>query len=120
GIVLLGVSEARLTRRRLADYIATGWVTAAEVTMLATARGRHQAIAWARPFGGTRTMKSLIRLATRLAFTRQRILAFPAPGQLMKDEGDLLRQITEVRETLLLQRNGPVATVRPPRRQFNP
>ncbi|MDQ6753618.1 MAG: PrsW family intramembrane metalloprotease [Actinomycetota bacterium] len=80
GIVLLRVSEARLTRRRLADYVATGWVTAAEVTMLATARGRHQALAWARPFGGTRTMKSLMRLATRLAFTRQRILAVPAPG----------------------------------------
>ncbi len=87
GIVLLRASEARLTRRRLADYVTTGWITAAEVPMLATVRGRHQAIAWARPFGGTKTMKSLMNAATRLAFTRQRILVTPTPAQLMKDEG---------------------------------
>jgi RsiW-degrading membrane proteinase PrsW (M82 family) len=116
GIVLLRLSEARLTRRRLGDYVVSGWLTGAEVAMLATARGRHQAIIWARPFGGTKAMKTLIRLATRLAFTRQRILiqegqlgagrvqegSFGESGQ---EEAILLQQLTHTREVLLLGLN---------------
>ena len=103
GIVLLRLSEARLTRRRLAEYVPSGWLTAAEVAMLATARGRHQAVLWAQPFGGTKAMKALIRVATRLAFTRQRMLMQATGGRWRFEEGLLLQQLMEAREVLLLE-----------------
>ena len=71
--------------------------------MLATARGRHQAVLWARPFGGTKSMKTLIRVATRLAFTRQRMLMQAADGRWRFEEGLLLQQLMEARDVLLLE-----------------
>ncbi|PXA65240.1 PrsW family intramembrane metalloprotease [Arthrobacter psychrochitiniphilus] len=74
GIVLLRRSEAKLTRRRLSDYVPSGWFTQQEVPMLATGAGRRRALTWARTFAAAPIMKEFIRLATRLAFTRQRLL----------------------------------------------
>ncbi|MEC5192187.1 MULTISPECIES: PrsW family intramembrane metalloprotease [unclassified Arthrobacter] len=74
-IVLLRVAERRLTRQRLKEYAAAGWFTAAEVDMLATAGGRRAALRWARSIGRGPQMKALLRSATDLAFTRQRILS---------------------------------------------
>lgn len=74
GIALLRREEARLTRSRLGEYAAVGWFTAQEVDMLATGRGRRDAIAWARTLRGdrTRVMRSFIADATALAASRQR------------------------------------------------
>ncbi len=74
-IVLLRVAERRLTRQRLAEYAAAGWFTGAEVEMLATAGGRRMARRWAAAAGRGPQMKAFVRTATRLAFTRQRILS---------------------------------------------
>lgn len=74
-IVLLRVAERRLTRQRLKEYAAAGWFTAAEVDMLATSAGRASALRWANSVGRGPQMKALLRAATQLAFTRQRILS---------------------------------------------
>jgi RsiW-degrading membrane proteinase PrsW (M82 family) len=74
GIIFLRRAEARLTRRRLSDYVPSGWFSQPEVPMLASASGRRRALAWSRTFGAGNIMKEFIRLATRLAFTRQRLL----------------------------------------------
>lgn len=89
-IMALRRAERRLTAERLGGYAAVGWFTGQEVQMLATPGGRSQALGWARRFGRYQTMKAFIRSATRLAFTRQRIIA------------DHDRQLNIAREHLLL------------------
>lgn len=74
-IVALRVAERRLTRQRLTEYAAAGWFTSAEVDMLATGGGRRSALRWAKSIGRAAQMKALVQAATRLAFTRQRILS---------------------------------------------
>jgi RsiW-degrading membrane proteinase PrsW (M82 family) len=74
-IVLLRLAQNRLTRQRLQEYAAAGWFTSAEVQMLGTGRGRSWALRWARSIGRGPQMKAFLRAATRLAFTRQRILS---------------------------------------------
>ena len=111
GIVFLRRAEASLTRRRLSDYVASGWFTQAEVPMLATGAGRRRALTWARTFGAGPTMKKFIAQATRLAFTRQRLLvdAKRAPGsaaaarfaEAQQRELELLNQATVTRSELL-------------------
>ncbi|KGJ79789.1 hypothetical protein GY21_03805 [Cryobacterium roopkundense] len=75
-VVFLRRQEARVTLRRLHEYAVAGWFTAAEVSMLATATGRRQALAWAKsqPQGRKRAMRSFITDATRLAFAREHLV----------------------------------------------
>ncbi|ALO66843.1 hypothetical protein AS189_10445 [Arthrobacter alpinus] len=111
GIILLRRSEAKLTRKRLSDYVPSGWFTQQEVPMLATGSGRRRALTWSKTFAAGPIMKEFIRLATRLAFTRQRLLVdargragstaanrFSAGQEL---EMALLNKITGVRTELL-------------------
>ncbi|WP_195849269.1 PrsW family intramembrane metalloprotease [Arthrobacter sp. AQ5-05] len=112
-IVLLRRSEAKLTRERLADYVPSGWFSPQEVPMLATGSGRRHALTWAKSFGAGPAMKELIRLATRLAFTRNRLLvdAKGAPGRAgaarftaaQAQELELLNRSTATRGELLGQ-----------------
>ncbi len=76
GVLLLRREESRLTRARLGEYAAAGWFSASEVEMLATARGRRQALAWARTLPGDRVrlMREFIAEATALAAARQRAI----------------------------------------------
>ena len=74
-IVVLRVAETRLTRQRLFEYAAAGWFTPTEVEMLATPGGRRQAVRWAGAYNRAPQMKEFVEAATRLAFTRQRILS---------------------------------------------
>ena len=111
GIIFLRRAEARLTRVRLGDYVRSGWFTPQEVPMLATGGGRRRALAWSKSFAAGAVMKEFIRLATRLAFTRQRLLvdaqggpggkaaARFAAGQ--EKEGQLLAKLVDVRNELL-------------------
>ena len=111
GIIFLRRSEARLTRKRLSEYVPSGWFTQQEVPMLATAAGRRRALAWAKTFAAGPTMKEFIRLATRLAFTRQRLIvdAKGGPGGAAAGrfatgqelEMTLLKKVTAVRSDLL-------------------
>ncbi len=75
GIILLRVAENRLTRQRLMEYSAAGWFSPAEVELLATPRGRRTALQWAAGYNRRPQMKAFLHSATRLAFTRQRILS---------------------------------------------
>ncbi|MBP2414405.1 RsiW-degrading membrane proteinase PrsW (M82 family) [Arthrobacter stackebrandtii] len=110
GIVLLRRSEAKLTRARLADYVASGWFTPQEVPMLATGAGRRRALAWAKSFAAGAAMKEFIRLTTRLAFVRQRLIVDartggPASAARFREgqarELELLGKVVEVRRALL-------------------
>ncbi|MFC8302458.1 PrsW family intramembrane metalloprotease [Specibacter sp. NPDC057265] len=113
GIVFLRRSEAKLTRRRLAEYVPSGWFTPQEVPMLATGAGRRRALHWSKTFAAGALMKEFIRLATRLAFTRQRLLVDSRGGvggagrfaRGQEQELRLLHRITAVR-TELLRRHG--------------
>ena len=76
-VAMLRRQEERLTLRRLGDYAAVGWFTAAEVEMLATPRGRRQARAWAaaQPQARRLAMNRFIVDAARLASVRQRLVS---------------------------------------------
>jgi len=102
GIVLLRREEARLTRARLGEYAAAGWLSVAEVDMLATARGRRQAIAWARTLPGDRSaiMKGFIAEATALAAARQRAVSGRDPHA-VEDERVFLERAAAARAALL-------------------
>nr|WP_024816827.1 PrsW family intramembrane metalloprotease [Arthrobacter sp. 31Y] len=101
GIILLRVAEGKLTRQRLLEYARAGWFTPAEVEMLATARGRRQAIGWASPRGRGAQMKAFIKAATALAFTRQRVLSGRDVHVHQQDELELLRSIPSLRAAVL-------------------
>jgi hypothetical protein len=109
GIIFLRRAEAKLTRRRLSEYVPPGWFTPQEVPMLATGGGRRRALAWSRTFAAGPVMKEFIRLATRLANTRQRLLVdaragASGAGRLARGQAvelALLTRITTVRNELL-------------------
>ncbi|MBG0740274.1 PrsW family intramembrane metalloprotease [Paeniglutamicibacter antarcticus] len=120
GIALLRRSEARLTRRRLTEYADSGWFLPNEIGMLGTSEGRRRAIVWAKTFGGGATMKRFINLATRVAFTRERILLGPQPAQVrqretVRLEGVLLEGTTAARAALLIQHANKPAHATGPR-----
>ncbi len=99
-VVQLRKREAKLTQDRLAEYAAAGWISPAEVATLGTGAGRKQAMTWAKSTGHGILMKSYIRDATRLAFTRQRIISrrdIAAQG----DERELLMKLTASRQALM-------------------
>jgi RsiW-degrading membrane proteinase PrsW (M82 family) len=100
-VALLRVAESRLTRQRLTEYAAAGWFTPAEVSMLATGRGRRQAVRWAKSFGHGAQMKSFVGSATELAFIRQRILSGRNVAEHQRDEQQQLRRIAADRDALL-------------------
>ncbi|SDP34561.1 Membrane proteinase PrsW, cleaves anti-sigma factor RsiW, M82 family [Arthrobacter sp. ok909] len=100
-IVLLRVAERRLTRQRLREYAAAGWFTAAEVDMLATSSGRRAALRWAKSVGRGAQMKALFDAASRLAFTRQRILSGRDVPARQRDEQHQLAEIAALRAAVI-------------------
>lgn len=93
--------ESRLTRDRLSEYAAAGWISPQEIDALATPQGRRQALAWAATNGKRRAMKRYIRDATRLAFARQRIITGRDRIGAGADEAILLGAILESRRSLI-------------------
>jgi len=102
-VVRLRRREARVTLRRLHEYSVAGWFTAAEVSMLATATGRRQALAWAKaqPVGRTRAMRRFITDATRLAFAREHLVNGHDGPIERAHEADLLGALQQDRAELL-------------------
>ncbi len=100
-IVLLRVAEHRLTRQRLREYAAAGWFAPSEVDVLATAAGRRTALRWAATRGRRREMRAFLRAATRLAFTRQRILSGRDVPEHQLDERHQLAGIPALRDAVL-------------------
>ncbi|QAY74379.1 PrsW family intramembrane metalloprotease [Agromyces protaetiae] len=95
--------EAKLTRARLGEYAAAGWLTPGEVDALATSAGRRQAIRWARSTHPPRVaeVKALIADATTLAFNRQMIVARRGDVRRVQDERELLDRVSRRRAALL-------------------
>jgi hypothetical protein len=96
-IVVLRVAETRLTRQRLQEYAAAGWFAPAEVELLSTPGGRRQAVRWAGTYNRGDQMKEFVKAATRLAFTRQRILSGRDVPSHQQDEVQQLRHLTALR-----------------------
>ena len=74
GVTRLRRLEQRLTRARLSEYAAAGWFTGSEVNLLSTAAGRQRVIVWAARHGLGRPYRMFVRDATKLAFTRERLV----------------------------------------------
>ncbi|KRE78803.1 hypothetical protein ASG71_11135 [Arthrobacter sp. Soil763] len=100
-VVLLRVAERRLTRQRLLEYAAAGWLTPQEVAMMSTPAGRRSALRWAGSVGRRPQMKALLHAATRLAFTRQRILSGRDVAAHQLDEQHQLGELLRLREAVL-------------------
>lgn len=100
-VVLLQRAERRLTEQRLADYQNSGWFTAAEVKMFATAPGRRHARRWAAGIGRKRQMKAFTSTAMHLAAVRQRIVAGHGTGTDLARETALLHHSHQQRAQLL-------------------
>jgi RsiW-degrading membrane proteinase PrsW (M82 family) len=106
-VLFLRRQEARLTHDRLSEYAAVGWFNRDEINALATGAGRRSARAWANQRGVGKIMHAYTRDATRLAFTRQRIVTGRASIGAEADEAALLASIVASRAAL---------NVAPPRR----
>ncbi|MEO8907303.1 MAG: PrsW family intramembrane metalloprotease [Microbacteriaceae bacterium] len=101
-VVSLRRSEARLIRLRLLEYANAGWLTGHDVTMLGTAAGRRGARAWAKSRPGTSAvLQRFIRDATRLAYTRQRIVSGRDRARALKDEQLLLASVLADRNEII-------------------
>jgi len=99
-VIFLRRKEAAITRDRLAEYASVGWFSPAEVPSLATGRGRRAARAWANQRGIGGVMKKYTKDATRLAFTRQRLVSGKSVQGAQQDESDLLAAIVAGRARL--------------------
>jgi RsiW-degrading membrane proteinase PrsW (M82 family) len=99
-VLFLRRQEARLTHERLSEYAAVGWFNRDEINALATGAGRRQAQAWAARRGVGRVMRQYTRDATKLAFTRQRIVTGRANVGAEADEAALLASIVASRALL--------------------
>ena len=99
-VIVLRRQEAKLTRTRLAEYAAAGWLHPAEVDALATPAGRRAAKAWAASTGRGQIMKDYIKDATKLAFARQRVITGRDRIGSQADEAELLQRISQQRAAL--------------------
>ncbi len=102
--VLARRREERLIARHLQTYVASGWLTPAELTMLSTSSSRRQARDWAgRTAGpvGTRAMRDFQALGSELAFLRERMHHHAAPADAQETELDLLRTMWQLRSGFL-------------------
>ena len=101
-VVFLRRNERRVTHARLAEYAAVGWFSADEVAMLSTSAGRRRARRWAATAGVGPAMKRFVSDATRLAFTRQRMVKGSRGGDAVaqRDEGELLQALSRSRAAL--------------------
>jgi len=99
-VLWLRKQEWRLTRERLAEVAAAGWLDVAEIDWLGTPAGRRRAKAWARSVGRTGAMKAYIREAGRVAAARQRILSGRGRERERADELEGLRRLRALREVV--------------------
>ncbi|MEO6019667.1 MAG: PrsW family intramembrane metalloprotease [Knoellia sp.] len=85
--------EGRLIGQFLHAYSDAGWVSSAEVAMLASMPRRREARQWARANGGRaglRSMEDFQDTASELALLRRRMHFSVADEQALRDERDLL------------------------------
>ncbi len=96
--------EGQLIERHLAGYAAQGWLTDAEVTMLARLPTRREARRWASGHGGRRAhaaMRAFQDTATELAFLRERMQHGTARRDARVAELEALQALTAYRSVFL-------------------
>lgn len=85
--------EGRLIGQFLSAYADAGWLSSAEVSMLASMPQRREARQWARANGGRpglRSMEDFQDAASELALLRRRMHHFAADAQALIEERELL------------------------------
>jgi RsiW-degrading membrane proteinase PrsW (M82 family) len=73
-VIYLRKQEEKLTFDRLAEYASVGWFNPEEVAVLATARGRRQALVWAAQKNKRGAMKAYIRATADEAALRDAVV----------------------------------------------
>jgi RsiW-degrading membrane proteinase PrsW (M82 family) len=104
--------EGRLVARHLAVYGSTGWLTPAEVAMLASLPARKDARNWATRTGGPdarRAMRDFQELGSELAFLRERMARGTASPDAPNQEYAMLATLSSLRARFLPGFSGPVA-----------
>jgi RsiW-degrading membrane proteinase PrsW (M82 family) len=108
GCVVLAVLARRregvLIARHLAVYARTGWLTRAEVEMLASLPTRREARGWAARTGGPdahAAMRDFQEFGCELAFLRERMVRGTAPDDAPSHELALLAAMSAQREGFL-------------------
>lgn len=102
--VLVRRREGRLIGRQLAVYARTGWLTRAEVSMLASLSRRREARAWAERTGGRAArdaMRDFQDFGSELAFLRDRMIHGTAASDAGVQELALLAGMSDRRATFL-------------------
>jgi RsiW-degrading membrane proteinase PrsW (M82 family) len=96
--------EGLLVARHLAVYGQTGWLTPAEVAMLASLPARKDAREWADRTGGDdarRAMRNFQELGSELAFLRERMARGSAPPDAPTQEYAMLATLSTLRGRFL-------------------
>ncbi|MBX9246044.1 PrsW family intramembrane metalloprotease [Actinotalea ferrariae] len=95
--------EARVLRQRLSEYAASWWFAPAEVVMLASLGERRRARTWAASRGGPEAKAAMAhfqRVATRLAYLRNRAQTNRADLRAAQDESAALNDLVAARHRL--------------------
>jgi RsiW-degrading membrane proteinase PrsW (M82 family) len=93
-------SEGRLIGRHLTAYVQAGWLSAAEVGMLASMGRRREARHWARVNtgrAGLAAMRAFQDTASELALLRRRMGHTPVDAPMLADEHALLAALVQAR-----------------------
>jgi protease PrsW len=96
--------EGRLIQRHLAVYVRTGWLTPAELVMLASLSTRREARSWAERTGGAPArdaMRAFQDFGSELAFLRERMVRGTAPPDAGLQELTLLAGLSDRRAAFL-------------------
>jgi RsiW-degrading membrane proteinase PrsW (M82 family) len=96
--------EGQLVARHLAIYATTGWLTQAEVAMLASLSARRDARNWAARTGGAqarRAMRDFQEVGSELAFLRERMARRTAPADAATMEYAMLATASTLRSRFL-------------------
>lgn len=112
-VVLVRRQERLATAARLGEYAAAGWFTPLEVALLASSAGRSHGAAWAARHGLRPQFQAFTRHATRLAFTRQRVVSGRDRLRATADEAELLQLLTAHRGALASLPPLPIQTALP-------
>jgi RsiW-degrading membrane proteinase PrsW (M82 family) len=99
-VLLLRRRERQVTAARLTEYAEAGWFSRNEVALLSSGAGRSQGKAWARRGGFGRQFDRFARDATRLAFTRQRLISGRDGRGARRSEAELLQRVVADRQAL--------------------
>ncbi|GAB6898507.1 PrsW family intramembrane metalloprotease [Kineosporia succinea] len=107
--------EGKLVAQHLNIYGQTGWLTQAEVAMLASLPARREARDWAQRTGGPearRAMRDFQEMGSELAFLRERMARGTASQDAATTEYAMLATLSQLRSQFLprLSHPGPPVT----------